>query len=58
MDGRYARRGTWAVGHELVQRHGWRYMFRGLGVTLAGAVPFNAVIFPTYEYVLGQLEGE
>ena len=33
-------------------------MFRGLGVTLAGAVPVNAVIFPTYEYVLGQLEGE
>jgi hypothetical protein len=58
MDGQYARRGTWAVGYELVQRHGWRFMFRGLGVTLAGAVPVNAVIFPTYEYVLLQLEGE
>ena len=46
MDGRYAR-GTWAVGYELVQRRGWRFMFRGLGVTLAGAVPVNAVIFPT-----------
>jgi hypothetical protein len=58
MDGRYANRGTWAVGYELVKMHGWRYMFRGLGVTLAGAVPVNAVIFPTYEYVLLLLEGE
>ncbi len=29
MDGQYPRRGMWAVGYELVQRHGWRYMFQG-----------------------------
>jgi solute carrier family 25 carnitine/acylcarnitine transporter 20/29 len=58
MDGRYTRMGTWAVGHELVQRHGWRHLFRGLGITLVGAVPVNAVIFPTYEWVISQLEEE
>ncbi|KAL3809234.1 hypothetical protein ACHAXA_005282 [Cyclostephanos tholiformis] len=56
IDGRYARMGTWAVGHELVQRHGWRHLFRGLGITLVGAIPVNAVIFPTYEWVISQLE--
>ena len=51
-------KGTWAVGRELVQNHGWKYMFRGLGVCLFTAVPVNAVIFPTYEYVLELLEGD
>ena len=53
-----ANKGTWAVGGELVQTHGWKYLFRGLGVCLFTAVPVNAVIFPTYEYVLEQLEGD
>jgi solute carrier family 25 carnitine/acylcarnitine transporter 20/29 len=51
-------KGTWAVGRKLVQNHGWKYMFRGLGVCLFTAVPVNAVIFPTYEYVLELLEGD
>lgn len=56
--GRYTRMGTWAVGRELVRKHGWRHLFRGLGITLFGAVPVNAVIFPTYEWVISQLEEE
>jgi solute carrier family 25 carnitine/acylcarnitine transporter 20/29 len=54
----HASKGTWAVGRELVHTHGWKYMFRGLGVCLFTAVPVNAVIFPTYEYVLELLEGD
>jgi hypothetical protein len=51
----HLRKGMWTVGRELVQEHGWRHMFRGLGVTLARAFPVNAIIFPTYEFVLLQL---
>jgi solute carrier family 25 carnitine/acylcarnitine transporter 20/29 len=54
----HVSKGTWVVGRELVQTHGWKYMFRGLGVCLFTAVPVNAVIFPTYEYVLELLEGD
>jgi len=49
------REGMWAVGRGMVREHGWRHMFRGLGVTLARAFPVNAIIFPTYEFVLLQL---
>ena len=49
------RKGMWTVGREIVRTHGIRHMFRGLGVTLARAFPVNAVIFPTYEFVLLQL---
>lgn len=49
------RKSMWTVGHEIVRTHGIRHMFRGLGVTLARAFPVNAVIFPTYEFVLLQL---
>ena len=49
------RKSMWTVGHEIVRAHGIRHMFRGLGVTLARAFPVNAVIFPTYEFVLLQL---
>ena len=45
----------WTVAYDLVNEHGWRYMFRGLGVTLARAFPVNAIIFPVYEFVLIQL---
>jgi len=45
----------WKVGYNIVKEHGWRYMFRGLGVTLCRAFPVNAIIFPVYEFVLIQL---
>ena len=41
--------------NDIVKEHGWRYMFRGLGVTLCRAFPVNAIIFPVYEFVLIQL---
>lgn len=43
------------VGSELVRRHGWRYMFRGLGITLIRAFPVNATLFPVYEFTLMQV---
>jgi len=52
---RRLRKSMWTVGYELVVEHGWRHMFRGLGVTLIRAFPVNAIIFPTYEFVLLQL---
>ena len=52
---RVRREGMWSVGRGMVREHGWRHMFRGLGVTLARAFPVNAIIFPTYEFVLLQL---
>lgn len=52
---KHLRRGMWTVGRDIVEGHGWRYMFRGLGVTLARAFPVNAIIFPVYELVLVQL---
>jgi hypothetical protein len=52
---RQLQKSMWTVGYELVDKHGWRHMFRGLGVTLIRAFPVNAIIFPTYEFVLLQL---
>eukprot|EP00584_Thalassiosira_punctigera_P017968 CAMPEP_0172566908 /NCGR_PEP_ID=MMETSP1067-20121228/113744_1 /TAXON_ID=265564 ORGANISM="Thalassiosira punctigera, Strain Tpunct2005C2" /NCGR_SAMPLE_ID=MMETSP1067 /ASSEMBLY_ACC=CAM_ASM_000444 /LENGTH=443 /DNA_ID=CAMNT_0013358137 /DNA_START=93 /DNA_END=1424 /DNA_ORIENTATION=+ len=52
---RELRRGMWTVARDIVEEHGWRHMFRGLGVTLARAFPVNAIIFPVYEFVLVQL---
>jgi hypothetical protein len=51
----HLRKGMWTVGMDLVREHGWRHMFRGLGITVARAFPVNAIIFPTYEWVLLQL---
>mmetsp|Transcript_31732 Transcript_31732/g.66749 ORF Transcript_31732/g.66749 Transcript_31732/m.66749 type:complete len:350 (-) Transcript_31732:254-1303(-) len=51
----HLRKGMWTVAFDIVQEHGWKYMFRGLGVTLARAFPVNAIIFPVYEFVLIQL---
>lgn len=51
----HLRKGMWTVAFDIVQEHGWKYMFRGLGVTLARAFPVNAIIFPVYEFVLVQL---
>ena len=51
----HLRKGMWTVAYDIINEHGWRYMFRGLGVTLARAFPVNAIIFPVYEFVLIQL---
>ena len=52
---RHLQKGMWTVGSDIVREHGWRHMFRGLGVTLVRAFPVNAIIFPVYEFVLMQL---
>jgi solute carrier family 25 carnitine/acylcarnitine transporter 20/29 len=38
-----------------LDEHGWRFFFRGLGVTLLRAFPVNAIIFPVYEITLEHL---
>jgi Mitochondrial carrier protein len=43
------------VARNLVQQHGWRVLFRGLGVTLLRAFPVNGIIFPVYEFTLSHL---
>jgi solute carrier family 25 carnitine/acylcarnitine transporter 20/29 len=43
------------VGKSLAAQHGWRYLFRGLGITLVRAFPVNGTIFPVYEFVLLQI---
>ncbi|KAL9182761.1 hypothetical protein ACHAXT_004040 [Thalassiosira profunda] len=49
---RHLQKGMVTVASDIVREHGWRHMFRGLGVTLCRAFPVNAIIFPVYEYVL------
>uniref|UniRef100_A0A7S2MYG6 Mitochondrial carrier protein n=2 Tax=Helicotheca tamesis TaxID=374047 RepID=A0A7S2MYG6_9STRA len=49
------RESMMTVGRKLVKEYGWRYMYRGLGVTLARAFPVNGIIFPVYEFVLMEL---
>ncbi|KAL7469766.1 hypothetical protein ACHAXS_010021 [Conticribra weissflogii] len=51
----HLQKGMWTVASDIVKEHGWRHMFRGLGVTLVRAFPVNAIIFPVYEFVLLQL---
>lgn len=46
------------VGRHIVSQHGWKYLFRGLGVTLLRAFPVNGIIFPVYEFSLIQLRKE
>ena len=43
------------VGKHIVDTHGWKYLCRGLGVTLLRAFPVNGIIFPVYEFSLMQL---
>lgn len=52
---KHLQKGMWTVARDIVHDHGWKYMFRGLGVTLVRAFPVNAIIFPVYEFVLLQL---
>ena len=44
------------VGRQIVEKHGWRYLFRGFGVTLIRAFPTNATLFPVYEFTLSQIK--
>jgi len=43
------------VGSQIVAKHGWRHLFRGLGITLIRAFPVNGTIFPVYEFTLMQV---
>jgi len=45
----------WYVAKDIVTKHGWRHLFRGLGITLVRAFPVNGIIFPVYEFTLMQL---
>ena len=53
-----SERRIWTVGQALVAKYGWRYMFRGLGITLIRAFPVNGIIFPVYEFTLLHLSGD
>jgi len=43
------------IFRQVMHEHGWRFFFRGLGVTLLRAFPVNAIIFPVYEITLEYL---
>jgi len=43
------------IYRQIMENHGWRFLFRGLGVTLLRAFPVNAIIFPVYEFTLQHL---
>lgn len=43
------------IYRKILREHGWRHLFRGLGVTVLRAFPVNAIIFPVYEWTLLQL---
>lgn len=58
MDVPVAERKIWSVAMKILQKYGWRYMFRGLGITLIRAFPVNGIIFPVYEFTLMHLSGE
>lgn len=45
----------WNVASALVAQHGWKHLFRGLGITLVRAFPVNGTIFPVYEFTLIQV---
>lgn len=43
------------VGKAIADQHGWRRLFRGMGITLVRAFPVNGTIFPVYEFTLMQM---
>ena len=43
------------VGRQIVAQHGWRYLWRGLGITLVRAFPVNGTIFPVYEFAIHKM---
>jgi hypothetical protein len=38
-----------------LDQYGWKFFFRGFGVTVLRAFPVNAIIFPVYEFTLQHL---
>lgn len=51
----YAKLRMLDVGRQIVAQHGWRYLFRGLSITLVRAFPVNGTIFPVYEFAIHQM---
>lgn len=47
-----AERRIHTVCRRIIEREGWRNLFRGLSVTVVRAFPVNGIIFPVYEYTL------
>lgn len=45
----------WKVGAELVAKHGFGHLFRGLPITLIRGFPVNGTIFPVYEFTLAKV---
>jgi hypothetical protein len=45
----------WRVAAKMVAQHGWKHLWRGLGITLIRAFPVNGTIFPVYEFTTSQL---
>lgn len=45
----------WTISQNMVAQHGWRSLFRGLGVTIIRAFPVNGTIFTVYELSLSYL---
>jgi len=50
-----AERSMFTVGQKVVRDHGWRALYRGLGITIMRAFPVNGIIFPVYEITLNAL---
>ncbi len=42
---------AFTVLRQQYQKHGGRYLYRGLGTTVVRSLPVNAVVFPVYETV-------
>ena len=55
LDTPRAKLSMYRVGSQIVAQHGWRHLFRGLGITLIRAFPVNGTIFPVYEFTLMQV---
>jgi solute carrier family 25 carnitine/acylcarnitine transporter 20/29 len=45
------------IARSVVERGGWRALYRGLSITLVRAFPVNGIIFCVYEYSLTKLIG-
>lgn len=55
LDTPFRQLSMWNIGKSIVEQHGPRYLFRGLGITLIRAFPVNGTIFPVYEFTLKQI---
>ena len=52
MDTPVNERRILTVARDIIQKHGWRRLFRGINVTCFRAFPVNGIIFPVYEWTL------